>query len=74
MQWHDNQIMINTLSILCPVENHEHCGGGAGPHDTMKRSLQVLPHQLLSKSHVNKPFNTDKPFIMILKALFLHGG
>uniref|UniRef100_A0A8C2J1S2 Transmembrane protein 108 n=1 Tax=Cyprinus carpio TaxID=7962 RepID=A0A8C2J1S2_CYPCA len=29
-------------------ENHEHCGGGAGPHDTMKRSLQVLPHQLLS--------------------------
>lgn len=56
MQWHDNQIMINTLSILCPVENHEHCGGGAGPHDTMKRSLQVLPHQLLSKSHINKAF------------------
>ncbi|XP_052452246.1 transmembrane protein 108 isoform X2 [Carassius gibelio] len=30
------------------TENHEHCGGGAGPHDTMKRSLQALPHQLLS--------------------------
>ncbi|XP_059391305.1 transmembrane protein 108-like isoform X1 [Carassius carassius] len=29
-------------------ENHEHFGGGAGPYDTMKRSLQVLPHQLLS--------------------------
>ncbi|XP_009295582.1 transmembrane protein 108 isoform X2 [Danio rerio] len=35
-------------SDYSPLENHEHCGGGAGPHDTMKRSLQVLPHQLLS--------------------------
>ncbi|KAL7840576.1 hypothetical protein AOLI_G00258990 [Acnodon oligacanthus] len=33
---------------LLPTENHEHCGGRAGPHDTMKRSLQVLPNQLLS--------------------------
>lgn len=32
----------------CVVENHEHCGGGAGPHDTMKTSLQVLRCQLLS--------------------------
>ncbi|XP_034153953.2 transmembrane protein 108 isoform X1 [Pangasianodon hypophthalmus] len=29
-------------------ENHEHCGGRSGSHDTMKRSLQVLPNQLLS--------------------------
>ncbi|KAG8009570.1 hypothetical protein GBF38_017912 [Nibea albiflora] len=29
-------------------ENHEHCGGGAGSHDTMKTSLQVLRCQLLS--------------------------
>ncbi|KAK1806468.1 hypothetical protein P4O66_004981 [Electrophorus voltai] len=29
-------------------KNHEPCGGRAGPHDTMKRSLQVLPNQLLS--------------------------
>ncbi|XP_013863804.1 transmembrane protein 108 isoform X2 [Austrofundulus limnaeus] len=32
----------------CVVENHEHCGGGAGSHDTMKTSLQVLRCQLLS--------------------------
>lgn len=32
----------------CALENHEHCGGGAGPHDTMKTSLQVLRCQLLS--------------------------
>lgn len=32
---------------LC-IENHEHCGGGAGSHDTMKTSLQVLRCQLLS--------------------------
>ncbi|CAG05512.1 unnamed protein product, partial [Tetraodon nigroviridis] len=31
------------------VENHEHCGGGAGAHDTMKTSLQVLRCQLLSE-------------------------
>ncbi|KAK7881487.1 hypothetical protein WMY93_029896 [Mugilogobius chulae] len=30
------------------TENHEHCGGGAGPHDTMKTRLQVLRCQLLS--------------------------
>ncbi|KAM7369739.1 hypothetical protein PAMP_011039 [Pampus punctatissimus] len=30
-------------------ENHEHCGGGAGSHDTMKTSLQVLRCQLLSE-------------------------
>ncbi|XP_028826035.1 transmembrane protein 108 isoform X2 [Denticeps clupeoides] len=29
-------------------ESHEHCGGGAGPQDTMKRSLEVLRCQLLS--------------------------
>ncbi|XP_036935475.1 transmembrane protein 108 isoform X2 [Acanthopagrus latus] len=29
-------------------DNHEHCGGGAGSHDTMKTSLQVLRCQLLS--------------------------
>ncbi|CAK6967476.1 transmembrane protein 108 [Scomber scombrus] len=33
---------------LCIIENHEHCGGGAGSHDTMKTSLQVLRCQLLS--------------------------
>ncbi|KAI4885939.1 hypothetical protein NFI96_011060 [Prochilodus magdalenae] len=33
---------------LASSENHEHCGGRAGPHDTMKRSLKVLPNQLLS--------------------------
>ncbi|KAF5901791.1 transmembrane protein, partial [Clarias magur] len=27
--------------------NHDHCGGRTGSHDTMKRSLQVLPNQLL---------------------------
>lgn len=32
----------------CVIENHEHCGGGAGPLDTMKTSLQVLRCQLLS--------------------------
>ncbi|KAI3355379.1 hypothetical protein L3Q82_018223, partial [Scortum barcoo] len=30
------------------IKNHEHCGGGAGSHDTMKTSLQVLRCQLLS--------------------------
>ncbi|KAL1006922.1 hypothetical protein UPYG_G00078920 [Umbra pygmaea] len=30
------------------IENHEPCGGGTGPHDTMKTSLQVLRCQLLS--------------------------
>ncbi|KAF7213522.1 transmembrane protein 108 isoform X2 [Nothobranchius furzeri] len=29
-------------------ENHEHCGGGTGSHDTMKTRLQVLRCQLLS--------------------------
>lgn len=36
--------------LFCPLlENHEHCGGGAGAHDTMKTSLQVLRCQLLSE-------------------------
>ncbi|KAF1373173.1 hypothetical protein PFLUV_G00257590 [Perca fluviatilis] len=30
---------------LCIIENHEHCGGGTGSHDTMKK---VLRCQLLS--------------------------
>ncbi|KAM9775288.1 uncharacterized protein tmem108 isoform 2-T2 [Syngnathus typhle] len=30
------------------IENHEHCGGRPGSHDTMKTSLQVLRCQLLS--------------------------
>ncbi|MED6267877.1 hypothetical protein CHARACLAT_016539, partial [Characodon lateralis] len=46
-------------------ENHEHCGGGAGPHDTMKTSLQVLRCQLLrQRSHRHFPTNLlggDKP-------------
>ncbi|KAK2859645.1 hypothetical protein Q5P01_004265 [Channa striata] len=32
----------------CVIEHHEHCGGGAGSHDTMKTSLQILRCQLLS--------------------------
>ncbi|XP_045566514.1 transmembrane protein 108 [Salmo salar] len=37
-----------TVPLMSGLKNHEHCGGGAGPHDTMKRSLQVLRRQLLS--------------------------
>ena len=37
-----------SLSLSLP-ESHEHCGGGAGSHDTMKTSLQVLRCQLLSE-------------------------
>ncbi|KAA0704853.1 Transmembrane protein 108 [Triplophysa tibetana] len=48
--WVAKWIVESHLAVAVNVtkENHEHCGGGTGPHDTMKRSLQVLPHQLLS--------------------------
>lgn len=36
-------------SFSLSLDNHEHCGGGAGSHDTMKTSLQVLRCQLLSE-------------------------
>uniref|UniRef100_A0A3Q1AMN2 Transmembrane protein 108 n=1 Tax=Amphiprion ocellaris TaxID=80972 RepID=A0A3Q1AMN2_AMPOC len=40
--------MARSYQSSSSSENHEHCGGGAGPHDTMKTSLQVLRCQLLS--------------------------
>ncbi|KAJ8375029.1 hypothetical protein SKAU_G00056090 [Synaphobranchus kaupii] len=36
------------LAVTSYNESHEHSGGRAGPHDTMKRSLQVLRYRLLS--------------------------
>ncbi|KAG7231201.1 hypothetical protein INR49_012032 [Caranx melampygus] len=43
------EIALQFIQRDKPKQNHEHCGGGVGSHDTMKTSLQVLRCQLLSE-------------------------